>query len=151
EDQYGRVLEAGKLKLGYADGAFHLDYYATRLPVAPATYRRILAHRLPELEGRLGPRHDAVQELQSILTAIGHLPPRTELDPDHLAVRDREKEVIKRRIAHVVAGHPEARDMVDHAVRDFNGDPADRRSFDPLDALLGEQAYRLAFWRVAAE
>jgi (1->4)-alpha-D-glucan 1-alpha-D-glucosylmutase len=29
--------------------------------------------------------------------------------------------------------------------------PGDPRSFDRLDALLSDQAYRLAFWRVAAE
>src|SRR5262249_29916275 len=33
----------------------------------------------------------------------------------------------------------------------INGTPGDPRSFDALDALLSDQAYRLAFWRVAAE
>ena len=33
----------------------------------------------------------------------------------------------------------------------FNGRPGEPHSFDLLDALLDEQAYRLAFWRVAAE
>ncbi len=33
----------------------------------------------------------------------------------------------------------------------FNGTAGDPRSFDRLDALLGEQVYRLAFWRVAGE
>ncbi|PYN14429.1 MAG: malto-oligosyltrehalose synthase, partial [Candidatus Rokuibacteriota bacterium] len=33
----------------------------------------------------------------------------------------------------------------------MNGTPGDPRSFDALDALLDEQAYRAAFWRVAGE
>ncbi len=33
----------------------------------------------------------------------------------------------------------------------FNGTPADRRSFDLLSNLLDRQAYRLSFWRVAAD
>jgi (1->4)-alpha-D-glucan 1-alpha-D-glucosylmutase len=36
-------------------------------------------------------------------------------------------------------------------VRAFNGTVGDPRSFDLLDALLDAQAYRLAFWRVAAD
>src|SRR5205085_8264751 len=35
--------------------------------------------------------------------------------------------------------------------RAFNGTPGDPRSFDALDALLDDQAYRVAFWRVAGE
>src|SRR5262249_30652451 len=35
--------------------------------------------------------------------------------------------------------------------RTFNGAAADPRSFDQLDALIEHQAYRLAFWRGAAE
>src|SRR5262249_31041188 len=33
----------------------------------------------------------------------------------------------------------------------FNGRPGEARSFDLLDALLNEQAYRLCFWRVAPD
>src|SRR5262249_57628166 len=49
EDQYGRVLEAGKLRLEFADGAFTLAHYQTRLPVAPCTYPGILHCALPAL------------------------------------------------------------------------------------------------------
>jgi (1->4)-alpha-D-glucan 1-alpha-D-glucosylmutase len=37
------------------------------------------------------------------------------------------------------------------AVTHYNGHPGDPHSFDPLDLLIGEQAYRLSFWRVASE
>ncbi len=37
------------------------------------------------------------------------------------------------------------------ALAEVNGTPGDPRSFDRLDELLNDQAYRLAFWRVAAE
>ena len=36
-------------------------------------------------------------------------------------------------------------------MRLFNGTPGDPHSFDLLDDLLGEQAYRVAYWRVAGE
>ena len=46
---------------------------------------------------------------------------------------------------------PEVRTFLDETVRHFNGTPNDLRSFDLLDQLLSEQAYRVAFWRVAGE
>ena len=42
-------------------------------------------------------------------------------------------------------------DAIEKALAYINGTPGDPRSFDALDALLSEQSYRLAFWRVAAE
>jgi (1->4)-alpha-D-glucan 1-alpha-D-glucosylmutase len=151
EDQYGDVLEAGKLRLAYADGAFVIFYYATRLPVAPRTYRHILSRVLAALTAMLGEDHEHVQELQSILTAIHYLPPRTALPPAKLVERNREKEIIKRRLAALEQANPEVRIAIDTAVRAFNGEIRDPSSFDLLDKLLDEQAYRPAFWRVAAE
>ena len=42
-DHYGVVLERGELRLEYADGAFTVHYYETRLPIAPPTYPLILS------------------------------------------------------------------------------------------------------------
>ena len=151
EDQYGTVLEAGKLRLAYEDGAFTIFYYATRLPVAPRTYRYILRHTLEWLEQQLDGEHAYVQELQSILTAIHYLPPRLALPPDKRAERNREKEIIKRRLAALVTNAPAVQTALHATLRAFNGDTSDPTSFDLLDKLLEEQAYRPAYWRVAAE
>ena len=151
EDQYGKVLEEGKLRLALEEGAFVLYYWSLRLPVAPRTYAPILQLRLPDLVEKLGPDDPNVQELESILTAVGHLPDRTDLAPERMAERNREKEVIKRRIAALVQASPEVKAALDAAVADFNGTPGDPRSFDRLDELINQQVYRPAFWRVAAD
>ena len=151
EDQYGRVLEAGKLKLGYREGAFFLWYYQTRLPIAPCTYAAILERPCAHLAQCLGERHPHVRELQSILTALRYLPARTDAAPEHVMERHREKEVIKRRLADLCAACPDIRAAIEVSVQQLNGTPGDPRSFDLLDALMERQAYRLAFWRVAAE
>jgi (1->4)-alpha-D-glucan 1-alpha-D-glucosylmutase len=151
EDQYGIVLEDGKLRLAYEDGAFFIQHYATSLPLAPRTYSAILSRQLDGLSESLGKDDLRVLELQSILTAISHLPPRTESDPEKLEERRREKEVIKRRIATLYQESSEARVAIDAVLGQFNGKAGDPRSFDPLDRLLDAQAYRLAFWRVAGE
>jgi (1->4)-alpha-D-glucan 1-alpha-D-glucosylmutase len=151
EDQYGRVLEAGKIRLSYDDGAFHLWHYGSRLPVAPCTYPAILERPATALAASLGERHEATRELRSVLTALRYLPPRTESSAEKLAERHREKEVIKGRLAALTASSHDVRLAIDAIVVEFNGSAGDAKSFDLLDALIEEQSYRLAFWRVAAE
>jgi (1->4)-alpha-D-glucan 1-alpha-D-glucosylmutase len=151
EDQYGNVLEEGKLRLAYEDGAFFIHYYDTKLPLGPRTYSSILGHRLDQLTETLGKDNESLQELQSILTAISYLPPGTEVDPEKLEERKREKEIIKRRIASLLQADPQVRGAIDMALREFNGTVGEPQSFDLLDRLIEAQPYRLAFWRVAGE
>ena len=151
EDQYGNVLEDGKLRLAYEEGAFFIYYHDSKLPLAPRSYSSILEHRLDLLAETLGKDNESLQELQSILTAISYLPVRTESDPEKLEERNREKEIIKRRIAALVQASPPVRETIDMALRDFNGTVGEPQSFDLLDRLIEAQPYRLAFWRVAGE
>src|SRR5205807_10125082 len=43
------------------------------------------------------------------------------------------------------------RDFVEQTLARFNGTPGDPHSFDLLDRLLDNQAYRLSYWRVASD
>ncbi len=150
-DQYGVVLEAGELQLRLVDGALALAYYDTLLPVAPGTLTRLLEPAHAAVADALPEDDPARQELASIITAVGYLPPRDESDPARLAERRREKEVIKRRIAVLAESSPVVRAALERRVQELNGTPGDPRSFDELDALIEAQPYRLAYWRVAAE
>jgi (1->4)-alpha-D-glucan 1-alpha-D-glucosylmutase len=148
-DQYGRVLEKGELKLNFEQGGFFLTYYDTRLPINPRSYGSILKQALQL--GSLPPEDEGGIETQSIVTATEHLPHRNETAPEKVGERAREKEVIKKRLERVCQDHPAVAAAIGKAVAFYNGKPGDPHSFDPLDVLIGEQAYRLSFWRVAAE
>ncbi|MCC6174586.1 MAG: malto-oligosyltrehalose synthase [Chloroflexi bacterium] len=152
-DQYGRVLEHGELKLHFVpdEGFFFLQYWERILPIAPRTYALILDGPCRRLAARLPSDDDNLLELQSILTAISYLPDRDATDPRLVAQRNREKEVIKRRLSSLVMVAPEVGVEIETEVAALNGQPGDPHSFDALDALLQEQVYRLSFWRVAAE
>jgi (1->4)-alpha-D-glucan 1-alpha-D-glucosylmutase len=150
-DPYGKVLEAGQLRLGYEAGAFTVHYFDHRFPVAPCTYGVILVQGLHELEHLLGATAEPFIEYQSILTAITHLPPRGVTDPVRMAERHREKEVVKRRLAALADSCPVVRAHIERNVALFNGQPGNPHSFDLLDDLLNQQAYRLSFWRVASD
>ena len=91
-------------------GAFVISYFEHRFPVDPRSYDVILApppRRTGETRWqRLIP---PLLEYQSILTAVGHLPPHSETDPAKVAERHREKEVIKRRLLALAEATPPVR------------------------------------------
>lgn len=150
-DQFGRVLESQQLQLRYADGTFVLGYYERIFPIAPRSYALILGHRLDDLRNLLGPDSVDLAEYQSILTAIHHLPPRETTDIQLRAERDREKEIIKRRLRTLMERAVEIRDFVQHNVALLNGEAGNPQSFDLLEQVLNDQAYRLSHWRVASD
>ena len=148
-DQYGRVLERGELQIRFESGVFTLHYFDRVLPIAPGTYRYVLRLALEKLAPYK--EEDFYADFQSILTALEYLPRHTETDPGKIAERAREKEVIKRRLERRSQEATQVQQAIEQAVLEINGRPGDSRSFDLLDQLLNAQAYRLAFWRVAAE
>jgi len=148
-DQYGRVLERGELRVHLDAGAFFLRYYDHEFPIAPGTYRHILEIALEKLAPFQS--EDFYAEFQSIITALEYLPRRTETDPERIAERTREQEIIKRRLERRCQDTPQVQAAVAQALMQINGAPGESRSFDALDLLLSDQSYRLAFWRVAAE
>jgi (1->4)-alpha-D-glucan 1-alpha-D-glucosylmutase len=149
--QYGNVLEKGEIKLVFENGAFFIYYYDNKFPVIPKTYLNILRHRLDDLESALPPDNPGLVELLSVITALTHLPPYTETDPEKVDERYREKEIIKKRLSDLYGKSPEIKSFLDENLRLFNGTAENPSSFDLLDELLRMQAYRLSYWRVATE
>ena len=149
-DHYGKILEDGQLRVGQRDGAFFVQYHEHCYPIAPSTYPLILELALSGPVAAEVPR-SAVTELESIMTAARHLPAAAEVGAEQVRERQREKEVIKRRLAALLRSTPAAQRALDHGLEQLNGQPGDPASFDRLDGLLGQQAYRLSFWRVAGE
>ncbi len=152
-EQYGNVLEKGEIRLSFdADrGEFSLFYFQHRFPVDPKEYPRILGFQIERLQESLGPTHEDVLELQSIITAFSHLPDRRGTATEKRAERIREKEVQKRRLAALCARSAGANAFILRNVEIINGTPDDPRTFDSLHDLIKAQPYRFAQWRVAAD
>jgi (1->4)-alpha-D-glucan 1-alpha-D-glucosylmutase len=150
-DQYGAVLEHQQLKLAYRAGGFVIIYFDDVLPIAPDTFGDILGLKLDAWLEENPARQEAADELRSIISASSHLPLRETSEAEQIAVRAREKEIIKRRLAALVDRSEEAARLIDATVAIFNGTIGEPRSFDLLDRLLNRQSYRLAHWRVASE
>lgn len=150
-DQYGRILEDQQIAILFEQGAFLASVYGKSLPLAPRSWALLLEPAAEALKKRLGREHEHVLELESILTALSHLPPPSARDPAKIQERRREKEIVRKRLAALVDASTAAHEEIEACRRRINGAKGVPHSFDRLEELLSQQSYRLSFWKVAAD
>jgi (1->4)-alpha-D-glucan 1-alpha-D-glucosylmutase len=138
-DQYGRVLEAGELVIRRQGGSFTVGYYDHEAPISPRTLGGP-GGLLARAAARAGS-----EELESLAVAFGRLPHGRRTDRAAVVERHRDKEVLRARLADLCRARPDVSKAVDAEIGALNSDP------DALDDLLGQQNYRLAYWRTGAE
>ncbi|MDX1541193.1 MAG: malto-oligosyltrehalose synthase, partial [Geminicoccaceae bacterium] len=140
-DQYGRVLEAGELKLAFdpEGGSFHVAYYENRFPIAIRDYAPILRAAGLQLneDQTLGP----LAERFAALAGGGSSRARR-------SIRRREASLLKTELV-ALATRAEVTGALDATIGLLNGEPGRPESFRRLHRLLEDQSYRLAYWRVA--
>ncbi len=132
-DQYGVVLESGQLCLRFdeAEGSFAVWAYGThKLPICPLHYARIL-----------GDAHPTLERLGDAFTGLPDWRP-------HVARRAQE---LKAELAALAREDAAVRDAVQQAVAHLNGTEGDLASWRALDALIQDQHWRAAHFRVAAD
>ncbi|MDP9070189.1 MAG: malto-oligosyltrehalose synthase [Actinomycetota bacterium] len=134
DDHYGRVLEAGALKLQREGGAFALRHGEASFPVSPRSLDQLLG-AAAEAAGSA--------ELESLAVALGRLPESSSTDRASVHERHRDAQVLLARLARLCEDDPAVAEAVDAECQARNADP------DALDALVRRQNYRLAFWRTA--
>jgi (1->4)-alpha-D-glucan 1-alpha-D-glucosylmutase len=132
-DQYGVVLESGQLELRFdpEGGDFAVwAYDSHKLPICPLHYARILGDAHPELE-RLG----------DTFSGLPNWRPR---------VAQRAKD-LQAELGFLVRNRNDVRDAVTAAVSRLNGEPGKLETWRDLDALIKDQHWRAAHFRVAAD
>jgi (1->4)-alpha-D-glucan 1-alpha-D-glucosylmutase len=142
-DQYGAVLERGAIELRFAagDGALSLWYYEHRLPIRPPGYPRVLLADVDRLPSA------AAEELRRVAESFAAVPVTAGSAPRAATLGSEAKAAL----AALCAREPAVAQLVAANAARINGTAGDARSFDGLDALIGGQAYRVAYWRVAAD
>lgn len=149
-DQYGAVLERGELRLVFERGRLSLLAPGHPLPIDPQQAPRVLSHGLDRLR-RERTGDYAVTELAGIVASLDRLPTRSDIDPGRPEERRRRAEAACGRLEKLAARSPRVARHVRDAVAFFNGRPDEPGSFDALHGLLESQAYRLSYWKTAAD
>ena len=151
EDLYGKVLDEGHISLYFGQAFFIIKYRDHELPIGPKTAVMILESCIDKLKGILPETHPDYLELQSVITACKNLPDKNETEPERVSERRREKDIIKRRLNALYLRNTTIKANIDDTIKNFNGIAGDSASHSQLHELLEKQAYRLCYWRVAAE
>ena len=150
-DQFGKILEDQELQLAYEDMRLVIRYYERRFPTDPRSWVPVLKQALDRVAEELAPEVPERMELESIVTALEHLPARTEVEGEAVGQRYRESEVARRRLSALVETSAEVARALAQTIDGYNGRAGDSSSFDKLEALLDDQPYRLCYWRVATD
>ncbi len=142
-NHYGEVLTSDELGVFFdpPSGSFGLRYHAHQFPLAPETYAAVLQ---PAQQRVADP--DLAASMASLATAFGQLPSREADDDDTRQTRDRDKELLKARLSRLASRHDEVALAIAATLAELNVEP----SRDGLHQLIEAQAYRLAYWQVAA-
>ena len=144
-DLYGNVLGNGELSLGLDETGFFLRYFDRKIPLDPKSYGSLLEICLDRMRRDLQSTHPSFGEIEQVRELVDGIPPRTSSAPDEIQRRLHEGHAAKRRLFATYRDHLETRLAIDAALRDMSA------SFDRLHQLLEEQAYRLAYWKIAFE
>lgn len=150
-DQFGKVLEDQQLRLAYEDQRLVIRYHERSFPTDPRSWVSVLKQAVESVAPLLAADVSERMELESIVTALEHLPPRTDLGAETVQQRYRENEVARRRLSTLVENCAEVRQAIEQAIGEYNGRRGEPASFDKLESLLIEQPYRLCYWRVATD
>ena len=145
-EPYGTILESGQLRLAldHDRGSFSVHYYEHRFPIHPRDYGTILR----ECAGELSSQKPLQQEVTDLADAFSAL--RAGRSASAQAVVIQRGEELKRGLAVLLSRESAVREAAEQTCRSWNGTAGTPRSFDRLHKLLEHQAYRLAYWRLAA-
>jgi (1->4)-alpha-D-glucan 1-alpha-D-glucosylmutase len=133
-DHYGRVLEAGDIRLVREGGELVVRCHEHEFPLSPRTLD-VLLEQASERSG--------VTELAALAEDLRRLPEATASDAINVQLRFRESTRLLGELQRLIDERSDVAPALDAVVARVNADP------DALDALLERQNYRLAFWRAA--
>ncbi len=145
-DFYGNCLENGEIKLEYDQSGLSVNYYSLRLPVRIESYAKFISQNLGKLARLLGRSHPDFVKMLGILYLIKSIPGETKGQEryDQIAF-------VRGLLWELYNQNSEVKEFIDSNIEVFNGEKGNPESFNLLDSLLGEQFYRLSFWKVGAE
>ncbi len=143
---YQESLEGKEISLQYDEEGFSINYYENKFPVRVGSYSDILSLRFDRLQNKVGRNYPAVIRLLGLLHIIKFLPTYEDIDERYNQIK-----FIKALLWELYSSDEQVKMYIDETLKIYNGIKGNPESFDPLDKLLSDQYFRLAYWKVANE
>ena len=144
---FGETLDSGEFKLTFRDGKFTIEYFESSFPLAPRTYRLVLAHRIGRLKSLLQENSAPYEEYQGIVAALSAISDRETAPVESASDKRVRFESIRERLRQLAAASKEVAQFIQENLALFNGKSHEPSSFSNLQKLLAEQYYVLAYWQ----
>ncbi len=133
-DQYGRVLQAGGIKVARKGNRFQVECSGQTLPTSPTSLPVILARAAEYAKS---------DTLSFLAASFGRLPQPEYVDRRTILARHRDKVVLFDLLERLSGEEHGVWEAIDQSVTELNGNE------DGLDDFLNQQNYRLAYWKTA--
>ena len=135
EDQYGILLEAGRLEISRTAQKFEVRYGDEVFPAGPRSLWQILAPAAVKCGS---------EELAFLADGFDSLPRPAATDLKSVTRRHRDKILLAEMLAKLLSEDPAVASAIDEVMAHLNADP------DLLHEFLEQQNYRVAYWRMAS-
>lgn len=136
---FGEIIENQEIVLNYREGKFFFTYGDYELPLSPASYTSILEKIEKDIQDSA-----VVARLQKLKETFSKLLPEVQNKKDTL------KKHAHQYLQDIVEQVSEVKKALHVTLSFYQGKKRIPLSLNPLEALLNEQFYRLAYWKVAA-
>jgi (1->4)-alpha-D-glucan 1-alpha-D-glucosylmutase len=134
DDQYGRVLQAGGIKLVRHANKFQVECAGQSFPVTPISLPVILIRAAEYAKS---------DTLSFLAASFGRLPAPEYVDRRTILARHRDKVVLFTLLGRLCAEEPVVCNAIDRSLAELND------NLDALDDFLNQQNYRLSYWKTA--
>ena len=133
-DQYGRSLQKGEVKVIRRGTTFQVEAASQSLPCSPTSLPVILFRAAEYAKS---------DTLSFLASSFGRLPHPELWDRWQMQARHRDKTVLFELMGRLCSEEKGVCEAIDCALTELNG------NLDALDSFLGQQHYRLAYWKTA--
>ena len=133
-DQYGKVLQAGGIRVVRRGNRFQAECSGQTLPTSPTSLPVILSRAAEYAKS---------DTLSFLAASFGRLPQPEYVDRRTILARHRDKVVLFDLLERLSNEEQGVWEAIDQSVSELNGNQ------DALDDFLNQQNYRLAYWKTA--
>jgi (1->4)-alpha-D-glucan 1-alpha-D-glucosylmutase len=142
-DFYGRVLEAGEIRIEFAEEKFWACYRSLRFPIRLASYAVILKR----VAWFKNPGTPLAQKIEALAEQFGALAdPLPESTPETAAALQARGDALRLEWVLLTMSEEVSADLR-QVLEVLNGHATTPDRFEALHQLLEEQNYRLAYWK----